>query len=72
MLQCCENAQQHHSAVFEKYAEKRYQRVSLIVNKAMTTGVGVVVPGHRGSFHAYGVPLTLPPEAPALALAYLY
>lgn len=38
MLECCENPQKHHGAVYEKYAEKRYKRASLFVEAEMQKG----------------------------------
>jgi len=51
-MSCCENAQQHHAAVFEKYADKRYKRASVTVQNELATGIEI--PGHRGQFIAYG------------------
>jgi hypothetical protein len=35
MMECCENPQKHHSAVFDKYADRRYKRASLFVQAEM-------------------------------------
>lgn len=38
MLECCENPRKHHSAVFEKYTDKRYKRASTFVAGEMEKG----------------------------------
>ncbi|KAJ9198652.1 hypothetical protein DTO164E3_5123 [Paecilomyces variotii] len=38
ILECCENPQKHHSAVFEKYTDKRFKRASLFVEAEMKKG----------------------------------
>src|SRR6266536_3959074 len=38
MLECCENPQKHHAAVFEKYSDRRYKRASLFVETEMDKG----------------------------------
>jgi len=38
ILECCENPRKHHSAVFEKYADKRYKRASTYVETQMLRG----------------------------------
>ncbi|TAQ88610.1 hypothetical protein B7494_g3046 [Chlorociboria aeruginascens] len=38
IMGCCENPQKHHSAVFEKYSDRRYKRASLFVQAEMTNG----------------------------------
>lgn len=38
MLECSEQPQKHHSAVFEKYADKRYKRASLFVEAEIQKG----------------------------------
>jgi G2/mitotic-specific cyclin 3/4 len=35
IMECCENPQKHHSAVFEKYADRRYKRASVFVRGEM-------------------------------------
>jgi G2/mitotic-specific cyclin 3/4 len=29
ILECCENTQKHHAAVYEKYCDKRYKKASI-------------------------------------------
>ncbi|KAF2817740.1 uncharacterized protein BDZ99DRAFT_484499 [Mytilinidion resinicola] len=38
MLECCESPQKHHSAVYEKYCDKRYKRASLFVESEVAKG----------------------------------
>jgi len=38
ILECCENPQKHHSAIFEKYTDKRFKRASLFVEAEMKKG----------------------------------
>jgi G2/mitotic-specific cyclin 3/4 len=38
MKECCENPSKHHSAVFEKYSDRRYKRASLFVQNEMAKG----------------------------------
>ncbi|KAI9718446.1 MAG: hypothetical protein M1812_004167 [Candelaria pacifica] len=38
MIECCESPQKHHSAVFDKYTDKRYKRASLFVEAEMNKG----------------------------------
>ncbi|KAF2710128.1 hypothetical protein K504DRAFT_454466 [Pleomassaria siparia CBS 279.74] len=38
MLECCDNPQKHHSAVYEKYTDKRYKRASIFVETELTKG----------------------------------
>lgn len=38
MLECCEDPQKHHSAVFDKYVDKRYKRASTFVAGEMQKG----------------------------------
>jgi hypothetical protein len=38
IMECCENPQKHHSAVFEKYSDRRYKRASLFVQAEMDKG----------------------------------
>jgi hypothetical protein len=35
IMECCENPQKHHSAVFEKYSDRRYKRASVFVRGEM-------------------------------------
>ncbi|KAF2199751.1 hypothetical protein GQ43DRAFT_105166 [Delitschia confertaspora ATCC 74209] len=38
MLECCENPQKHHAAVYEKYADKRYKKASVFVENEISKG----------------------------------
>jgi hypothetical protein len=38
MLECCENPQKHHGAVFDKYSDRRYKRASLFVQAEISKG----------------------------------
>jgi len=38
MLECCENPQKHHGAVFDKYSDRRYKRASLFVQSEIGKG----------------------------------
>ncbi|PPJ57215.1 hypothetical protein CBER1_02839 [Cercospora berteroae] len=38
MLECCQDAQKHHSAVFDKYTDKRYKRASTFVRGEIIKG----------------------------------
>ena len=38
MLECCQDAQKHHSAVFDKYMDKRYKRASTFVKAEVLKG----------------------------------
>ncbi len=38
ILECCEEPQKHHSAVYEKYTDKRYKRASIFVETEMQNG----------------------------------
>jgi hypothetical protein len=38
IMECCENPQKHHAAVFEKYSDRRYKRASLFVQAEMARG----------------------------------
>lgn len=31
LVECCENAKEHHNAIYEKYADRRYKRASTYV-----------------------------------------
>lgn len=41
ILECCETPQSHHSAVFEKYSDKRFKRASLFVESEMKKGFNI-------------------------------
>ncbi|KAG6000534.1 hypothetical protein E4U21_005351 [Claviceps maximensis] len=38
MIECCEHPHRHHSAVFEKYQEKKFKEASTIVQNALDAG----------------------------------
>ncbi|KAJ4376291.1 B-type cyclin [Neocucurbitaria cava] len=38
ILECCDNAQKHHAAVYDKYTDKRYKRASVFVESEVTKG----------------------------------
>lgn len=43
MLDCCEEPAKHHSAVYEKYQDKRYKKASLFVEQKLAMGFRVPV-----------------------------
>ena len=47
MLSCCEDPQRHHSAIFDKYADKRFRRASTFVESIMRKGFAL--PATSGS-----------------------
>jgi G2/mitotic-specific cyclin 3/4 len=49
ILECCENPRKHHSAVFEKYADKRYKRASTYVETQMLRGFALPKPVRGGA-----------------------
>ncbi|KAL1798390.1 hypothetical protein ACET3X_002427 [Alternaria dauci] len=38
ILECCDNPQKHHAAVYEKYTDKRYKRASVFVEAEVSKG----------------------------------
>ncbi|KAF2470066.1 uncharacterized protein BDR25DRAFT_325782 [Lindgomyces ingoldianus] len=38
ILECCENPQKHHAAVYDKYTDKRYKRASVFVETEISKG----------------------------------
>ncbi|KAJ5123297.1 hypothetical protein N7448_009394 [Penicillium atrosanguineum] len=38
MMECCEDPQRHHQAIFEKYSDRRFKRASLYVEAEMKRG----------------------------------
>ncbi|KAH6625285.1 cyclin-like protein [Boeremia exigua] len=38
MMECCDNPQKHHAAVYEKYTDKRYKRASVFVETEIAKG----------------------------------
>ncbi|KXL42896.1 MAG: hypothetical protein FE78DRAFT_82267 [Acidomyces sp. 'richmondensis'] len=53
ILECCENPRKHHSAVFEKYTDKRYKRASTFVASEMEKGF--TLPGRPHGFGSAGL-----------------
>ena len=50
MYECCENPHKHHSAIYEKYQDKRYKRASRFVENEMYKGFRVMsVAAHRAA-----------------------
>lgn len=43
IVECCEDARMHHTAVYEKYADRRYRRASLFTEAELSHGW--VIPG---------------------------
>ncbi|MCJ1300274.1 hypothetical protein MMC08_003070 [Hypocenomyce scalaris] len=41
MVECCESAEKHHAAIFDKYTDKRYKRASQFVESEMKKGFQV-------------------------------
>jgi hypothetical protein len=38
MLDCCQNQQTHHQAIYEKYVDRRFKRSSLFVENEVQAG----------------------------------
>ena len=38
MLECCDDPQKHHGAIYDKYADKRYKRASQFVQSELNKG----------------------------------
>lgn len=38
ILECCENPQKHHAAIYEKYSDRRFKRASLFVEAELAKG----------------------------------
>ena len=38
IVECCENPQKHHAAIYDKYMDKRYKRASIYVENEMARG----------------------------------
>lgn len=38
LVECCENPQKHHGAVYEKYSDKRYKRASVFAANEVKKG----------------------------------
>ncbi|CZR65112.1 related to G2/mitotic-specific cyclin 3 [Phialocephala subalpina] len=47
MLECCENPEKHHQAVFDKYSDRRYKRASLFVQAEMAKGFVLPMPAYN-------------------------
>lgn len=60
VLECCENPQRHHGAVFDKYTDKRYKRASHFVSHEMRKGFAL--PGVPYS-RSYGGPGNFDPAS---------
>ncbi|KAF2462131.1 cyclin-like protein [Lineolata rhizophorae] len=57
ILECCENPQKHHAAVYDKYVDKRYKRASEFVQVEMEKGFALPSFGRDSSVgltHPYG------------------
>ena len=52
MIECCDNPQKHHAAIFDKYGDKRYKRASHFVQSELDRGFRVleVAPNHSAAF----------------------
>ncbi|KAK4989112.1 B-type cyclin [Elasticomyces elasticus] len=50
ILECCDDPQKHHAAVFEKYQDKRYKRASLFVESEIKKGFQLPSVVLRSSF----------------------
>lgn len=46
MIECCEQPHRHHSAIFEKYAERRFKEASTIVQEALDAGFTLPLQPH--------------------------
>ncbi|KAJ5690586.1 G2/mitotic-specific cyclin-4 [Penicillium macrosclerotiorum] len=44
MLECCEDPQRHHQAIYEKYSDRRFKRASLYVEAEMKRGFNLSRP----------------------------
>lgn len=42
MVECCENPQKHHAAIFDKYTDKRFKRAAYFVENEMKRGFQVM------------------------------
>ena len=42
LLSCCENPQKHHSAIYDKYTDKRFKRASHFVENELRKGFQVM------------------------------
>lgn len=52
ITECCENPTKHHSAVYEKYSDRRYKRASAFVKGEMDRGFVVPSSQSRPSQHS--------------------
>ena len=48
LLECCDSPQDHHSVVYEKYADRRYQRAALFAEAQIAKGFGIPEHGSSG------------------------
>ncbi len=49
ILECCDDSRKHHSAVYDKYADKRYKRASLFVESEIQKGFRLPQPSRESS-----------------------
>jgi Cyclin, N-terminal domain/Cyclin, C-terminal domain len=49
ILECCENPEKHHAAIFEKYTDKRFKRASLFVEDELKRGFRLPDPSKEGN-----------------------
>ena len=54
MLDCCRIARKHHAAVFEKYADRKYKRVSTFVEGQLQKGFKLPFPSTTRQRLSYG------------------
>lgn len=38
MLECCQNPEEHHQVIFDKYADKKFKHASQVVQGALDVG----------------------------------
>ena len=54
ILDCCRIARKHHAAVFEKYADRKYKRVSNFVEGQLQKGFELPFPSTMRQRLSYG------------------
>lgn len=42
IVECCENPEKHHKAIFDKYTDKRFKRASFFVQNEMKKGFRIL------------------------------
>jgi len=47
LLDCCENPEKHHNAVYEKFSDRRYKRTAIFVQAELQKGFSI--PAHAPS-----------------------